>query len=61
MGVVTDGMQVTGGAGLGKDAPQGKVRGVRLNSQVQIWLKVVQDWSGREGLLQLMEGCTRCL
>ena len=45
--------------GLGKNAPEGVVRGVRLDGQGYVRLEMLEDGSGREGLLEGAEGCIR--
>ena len=45
--------------GLGENAPESVVGGVRLDGQREVRLEVAEDWSESEGLLEGTEGCVR--
>ena len=60
-GVVAHRVHVAFWGGLGQDAADGEVGGVRLDGDGQVGLEVFEDGSGGEGLLQLLEGCTGLL
>ena len=52
-------MQVADRGGLREDTTQGEVGRICFHCKGQIWLKMQQDGSCGEGLLQGLEGCTR--
>ena len=49
-------MQGAFGGGLGQNTPDGEVGGVCLHGDRKVRLEVGEDWSCREGCLQLFEG-----
>ena len=46
------------GGGLGRDAAEGEVGGIRFDAKVEFRLEVLKDGGTCEGLLQLPERCT---
>ena len=52
-------MKVAVGVGLGQDAAEGEVGGIRLDGEGEFGLEVLEDGSGGEGLLQLSKGGLR--
>ena len=43
-------MQVTDRGGMGQDASEGEVRGIRLDGEGEFRLEVLEDWGRCEGL-----------
>ena len=52
-------MNVALGGGLGQDAAESEVGGIRFDGEGEFGLEVLQDGSGGEGLLQLSKGSLR--
>ena len=53
-------MEVALGGGLGQDAAEGEVGGIRFDAKGEFRLEVLEDGGRCEGPLQLPESCT-CL
>ena len=58
--IETDGVQVAVCRGLGQDAAECEVGGVCFDRQGLSWLKMSQNWSCCEGVLQSSESLLRC-
>ena len=52
-------MKVPRGRRLGQNAPEVEVRGIGLDGEGQVWLKMSEDGGRGEGLLEGREGCNR--